>query len=132
MQSFTVNAPRTITDVLRYEVHPNYTREQESFAGHGGSEENEAHDIGTVLGKITEGGAVVPLNTAANDGSQTAYGVLLQKVVTAADAVPCLVLERGPAEVVLSGLIWPDAISDNNKATALTSLLAKGIKARAD
>jgi len=132
MQSFSVNKPRTITDVLRYEVDPNYTREQESFPGHGGSEEDEAHDIGTVVAKLDATGEVVPLNPGQSDGSQTAYGVLLSKLVTASAAQPCLVLERGPAVVVAETLIWPDGISDGNKETALTALLAKGIKARSD
>jgi hypothetical protein len=134
MQSIaSVAKPRTLSDVLRYEVHPNFTREQEMFAGHGGSEEEALEvEIGMVVGKLTTGGKIVQHAPGASDGSQNAYGIALQKFKTEAEDVPGLVLVRGPAIVVVSTVIWAEGISDNNKNTAIAALAAKGIIIRAD
>jgi hypothetical protein len=65
----------------------------------------------------------VALDPDATDGSQQAAAVSLAAALApdGADA-PFLVLERGPARLIASGLVWPDGITNEQKAAALTAL----------
>lgn len=89
----------------------------------------------TVLGQITASGKFTILNPSANDGSQNAAGILVggkngenRVNATAADTAG-LIFKRGPAQVNLADLLWPNGITAPQKATALTQLMALGIKA---
>lgn len=89
----------------------------------------EVLKAGAVLGKITASGKYVEVDPAASDGSQAAAGVLFDNVdATGAD-------KRAVALVRLSVLnaqeiVWPDAISSPNKATAIGQLAALNIVLR--
>lgn len=73
---------------------------------------------------------VVPLNPAAVDGSQTAFVVSIgERAVDASDR-PLLCLVRG-ACVDTNNLVWPEGITDAQKAAALNTLRERGIIARA-
>ena len=76
-------------------------------------------------------GKVVELDPDAVDGTQYAYGVLLE-AVTAPDGVDATGqgLVRGPAGVADTGLVWPSGITAGEKALALSQLEAKQILQR--
>lgn len=66
--------------------------------------------------------------TGANAGHASA--VLISNVdATSADAKG-VVVARGPVEVVNTGLVWPDTITDADKAAAIEALEARGIVIR--
>jgi hypothetical protein len=70
------------------------------------------------------------LDLAATDGADIAVAVLLQDADAAdADVEDALLLKRH-ATVALNKLIWPDGITDAQKANALAQLEAAGIIAQ--
>ena len=83
---------------------------------------------GTVLGKNASD-IYLPLNTAADDGTQVAAGILYSAVTTGATGSQGVIVAR-LAEVVESLLIFPDGITDEDKATALSQLRAQEIITR--
>ena len=83
---------------------------------------------GTVLGKNASD-IYLPLNTAADDGTQVAAGVLYSATTTGAAGGQGVIVTR-LAEVVESLLIFPDGISDEEKATAIDQLAAQDIITR--
>lgn len=81
---------------------------------------------GTVLGMITAEGLYVPFDPAAADGSENARCILTASVVVPASGdEPEIAYVHG--EFYDSGLIWPDAISDTDKQTAIDALEAWGV-----
>ena len=76
---------------------------------------------GTVLGKNTATNIYSPVDPAADDGSQMAAGILYSNVTTDTTGGEAVVVYR-LAEVDQGLLIWPDAITDEQKATAITEL----------
>jgi len=88
---------------------------------------------GTVLGRLSATGKYVPYDNAGSDGSETAYGVLLEEVVNAAGApadVEATVINWG-AEVRSTSLEWAAGLVDADKTAAAVDFLARGIKVRA-
>ncbi|WP_295707325.1 head decoration protein [uncultured Brevundimonas sp.] len=90
---------------------------------------NQTLPVAAVLGQITTSKQYVRLAPAATDGSQNAAGVLFDAVTTGAAPAEAVSISRD-AEVVLADLSWPAGITDNQKATAVAALAAKGVIAR--
>lgn len=86
--------------------------------------------VGMVLGKVTTGGAYVPLAPAASDGSQKSAAVALYPLAAAATGPRQITVFDMDGELRASDLEWPVGISANDKATAVAQLLALGIKLR--
>jgi hypothetical protein len=85
--------------------------------------------LGTVVGKITASGKVTILAPAAVDGSQNAYGVLIEDVdASAADKLSTVI--RREASLADSKIVYPGGITAPQKATALSQLEAVGITVR--
>lgn len=76
---------------------------------------------GTVLGKNTATGVYGPLDVTADTGLQMAAGVLWDHVTTDATGGEAVIIAR-MAEVHQGLLIWPEAITDEQKATAIEEL----------
>jgi hypothetical protein len=107
---------------LVWEVLRDYTRETVTIASGAGKLEP-----GAVLGKITTGGKYTVLTPGASNGSQNAAGILWAGVeATDADA-PGVVILRGPAIVNRHEIVWPEAATEAQIATATTALAALGI-----
>ncbi|WP_281648974.1 head decoration protein [Parendozoicomonas sp. Alg238-R29] len=81
---------------------------------------------GTVLGKNTATNVYSPVLPEADDGSQMAAGILYNNATTYATGGEAVLIARS-AEVDESLLIWPDSITDEQKATAITELAALDI-----
>ena len=76
---------------------------------------------GTVLGKDTTNTIYKPLDPDASDGTQMAAGILWDHKVTDATGGEGVLIAR-LAEVDQERLIWPDGITDEQKATAVSEL----------
>jgi hypothetical protein len=110
---------------LIWEVLRDYTRETVTLASGAGR-----LAPGTVLGRITTGGKYTVLTPGASNGSQNAAGILWGPAdATDADA-PGVVLVRGPALVNRHEIVWPEAATEGQIATATTALAALGILLR--
>ncbi len=84
---------------------------------------------GTVLGKNTATDVYRPLDVDASDGSQMAAGLLYNNTTTGATGGEAVLIARS-AEVDQSLLIWADAITDEQQATAIGELAAMDILLR--
>ncbi|EJF74309.1 hypothetical protein MCO_01925 [Bartonella sp. DB5-6] len=78
-------------------------------------------EAGTVMGKITSSEKYVPLDPAASDGSQIPAGISFA-TVDATDADQRAVITARLCTVKASELLWPDAITDEQKKAAIQSL----------
>lgn len=75
---------------------------------------------------VAEGGVEI-LDPAEDDGAQIAAGILYDDVDASAGDTPGVIQFRGPAIANAAYLVWPNGISDANKALAIASLAAAGI-----
>jgi len=111
---------KKLGDVLLIEVHPAWTKGAGTIvAGN--------HAIGTVLAKV--GGKYQPVDFTGSGAAKKAVAVLGCAVNATADAPVEVVIERG-AVVAENELVWPDAATDVQKATAIDDLAALGIVAK--
>lgn len=82
----------------------------------------------TVLGKVTATGKYVPLAPASADGSEAAAGIMFSDVDATTADQKAVALVRGPSVISPDSLVWPAGITVGEKATAISELLALGIK----
>jgi hypothetical protein len=117
--------PPSMGDILKYEVNPNYTREEVTLL------QGLPYPVGSVLGRITASGKYKLSTSGGSDGAQTATAVLLYAVdATLADATG-IVLARGPAIVSRAALAYDATVDDAAKITTkIGQLAAAGIIAR--
>ncbi len=111
-----------ISDAVKWEANPNYCRSNVTIASGSNIQLLE------VVGQVTATGKYEPLDPAAGTGVETAAGVSLLAVdASAADKVGLIL--NGDSMVDMDALIFPDAISAGDKATAITQLKAINVKA---
>jgi len=84
---------------------------------------------GAVLGRITASGLFTALNPGAADGSQNAAGILVPATNATAGNTASRALLRGPAMVNRNDIVFGGTVTAPQQATAVTALLALGIKA---
>jgi hypothetical protein len=120
-----LHQPASMGDILKYEVNPNYTREEVTLL------QGMPYLVGSVLGRITASGKYKLATSGGSDGAQTATAVLLYAVdATLADAIG-IVLARGPAIVSRAALAYDATVDDAGKITTKIGQLAvAGIIAR--
>jgi hypothetical protein len=120
-----LHQPASMGDILKYEVNPNYTREEVTLL------QGMPYPVGSVLGRITASGKYKLATSGGSDGAQTATAVLLYAVdATLADATG-IVLARGPAIVSRAALAYDATVDDGAKITTkIGQLAAAGIIAR--
>jgi hypothetical protein len=120
-----LHQPASMGDILKYEVNPNYTREEVTLL------QGMPYPVGSVLGRITASGKYKLATSGGSDGAQTATAVLLYAVdATLADAIG-IVLARGPAIVSRAALAYDATVDDAGKITTkIGQLAAAGIIAR--
>ena len=124
VEVFRAKRPRQLSEVVKYETHPDYSRESGiALAG-------EAFDLGQVLGKVTASGKLVVLDPAASDGSEKAAGVSQVVVEAGAADVVDVVYSRRATLFSASGLRWPAGITESQVATALAQLETLGLIVR--
>ena len=117
--------PPSMGDVLKYELNPNYTREEVTLL------QGTPYPVGSVLGQITANGKYTLATASGSDGAQTASAVLLYAVDATLQDATGIVILRGPAIVSRAGLAYDGSVDDAAKIAAkLTQLAAAGIIAR--
>ncbi len=76
------------------------------------------YEAGTVMGRRTGDGQAAPLDPAADDGTDEFYGVLFKAVDTTDRERPGVFVRR-LCELSDSRLIWPEGITDAQKAAVV-------------
>lgn len=110
------------------EVGTAYANEQINFTISDGASDFAEGDIFTI--EVSEGsGKLVPIDFAAVDGSQDAYGIMVSACDASAGDEEGVAIVRD-AQVVPDYLTWPDGATEAQKASALAQLKGKGIVER--
>ena len=112
-------------DLLKYEADKNYCRETMTVA------EGQNLKMGTVVGVITESdkAKIVSISPEESDGSDTAFGMLLEDVDATSGDKKALVVARD-AIVASDYMVFPDGASDDQKKAIKQALESRGIVIR--
>ena len=114
--------PPTMGDVLKYELNPNYTRENVTLLS------GTNYPVGAVLGRITASGKMKLSTAAGSDGAQNAAAVLLYATDASAADQKAVVIVRGPAIASQAALVFDASVDDAAKTAAKhAQLTALGI-----
>ena len=114
--------PPMMSDVLKYELNPNFTRESATLLA------GTAYPVGAVLGRVTASGKLKLSSAAGSDGAQNVAGVLLYATDASAADQEAVVILRGPAIVSKAALVFDASVDDATKtATKHAQLTALGI-----
>lgn len=116
--------PKDLADLLRFEAESRYSRERVTLAaGHNLT-------LGTVVATDTATGKIAPLDPSDTASLNQATGVLINDCdATSADNPDALVVVRHTV-VLRDALIWPEAITAEQKAAAIAQLRDLGILVR--
>lgn len=117
----TFTQPKDPGDLLLVEVCPGWTKEKVTLLG------GANYSFGQVLAKVS--GKYQVLDLAGTGAAKKSAAVLIEAVDATGGDQPGLVIARG-ATVDLAELVWPEGITEAQKATALDELNALGIVAR--
>ena len=114
----------TLGDLLKYEEENLYSRDQVTVVN------GQNLKLGAVIGRVSATQKVKALDPSATDGSEVAAGVVLQSIdASAAEKTNGLIVSR-QAIVADHGLIWPAAITSEEKTAAIAQLEAIGVLVR--
>lgn len=122
MPLYTKNedAPKTLSDVVIYEISPLFSRESVTLPA-----QAKPLALGTVLAHAAD--AWQPLTPGLADVDTMA--VLISPVAVSDAEQTTAMLVRGVV-VSLDGLVWDAGLTQNDKTTALGKLDAQGVVAR--
>ena len=116
--------PLNLVDLLKYEEGLHFSREQVTFAS------GQNLELGAVVGRVTATGKLKRLDPAATDGTEDVAGILLGAVdATLVERDDALLLVRH-AIVASHAVVWPAAITAEQKAAATAALETRGILIR--
>ena len=114
----------TLGDLLKYEEENLYSRDQVTVVN------GQNLKLGAVIGRVSATQKVKALDPSATDGSEIAAGVVLQSIdASAAEKTNGLIVSR-QAIVADHALIWPVAITTEEKTAAIAQLEAIGVLVR--
>lgn len=114
----------TLGDLLKYEEENLYSRNQVTVVS------GQNLKLGTVIGRVSVTQKVKALDPSATDGSEVAAGVVLQSIdASAAEKTNGLIVSR-QAIVADHALVWPVAITTEEKTAAIAQLEAIGVLVR--
>ena len=111
---------QTYSDVVYYEADQKYSKDKVLVP------DGVKIALGQVVGRVTATGEVVPFDPAAITGEEVVVGVAVTIKEDEAGASNIFIVTRH-AIVNDDGLVWPESISEVNKATAIEQLKALGI-----
>lgn len=121
---YTSTSPRTISELIAYELDPNFCRASGTFSASGAAVDLV---IGTALAVV--GGAPVLFNQDGLDGSEVLAGFCLTSVTVRDGQTANIVwIENGPARIVKNRIVWPSDIETGEITTALASLASDQFK----
>ena len=114
----------TLGDLLKYEEENLYSRDQVTVVN------GQNLKLGAVIGRVSATQKVKALDPSATDGSEIAAGVVLQSIdASSAEKTNGLIVSR-QAIVADHALIWPVAITTEEKTAAIAQLEAIGVLVR--
>jgi hypothetical protein len=114
----------TLGDLLKYEEENLYSRDQVTVVN------GQNLKLGAVIGRVSATQKVKALDPSATDGSEVAAGVVLQSIdASAAEKTNGLIVSL-QAIVADHALIWPAAITTEEKTAAIAQLEAIGVLVR--
>ena len=114
----------TLGDLLKYEEENLYSRDQVTVLS------GQNLKLGAVIGRVSATQKVKALDPSATDGSEVAAGVVLQSIdASSAEKTNGLIVSR-QAIVADHALIWPSAITTEEKTAAIAQLEAIGVLVR--
>lgn len=114
----------TLGDLLKYEEENLYSRNQVTVVS------GQNLKLGTVIGRVSATQKIKALDPSATDGSEVAAGVVLQSIdASAAEKTNGLIVSR-QAIVADHALVWPVAITTEEKTAAIAQLEAIGVLVR--
>ena len=114
----------TLGDLLKYEEENLYSRNQVTVVS------GQNLKLGAVIGRVSATQKVKALDPSATDGSEVAAGVVLQSIdASAAEKTNGLIVSR-QAIVADHALVWPVAITTEEKTAAIAQLEAIGVLVR--
>jgi len=117
----TYSESNRISDFLKWEVNPQFTRETVVLAS------GQNLKAGHVLGKITATGKYSSYDDNNVDGTETAAAVLLYDCDASGGDKDAVVLKRGPAIVASASFEWGAGVLAGEKTNAVADLAALDI-----
>ena len=114
----------TLGDLLKYEEENLYSRDQVTVVS------GQNLKLGTVIGRVSATQKVKALDPSATDGSEVAAGVVLQSIDASSAERTNGLIDSRQAIVADHALIWPSAITSEEKTAAIAQLEAIGVLVR--
>ncbi|SHL75929.1 head decoration protein [Roseibium suaedae] len=130
MPYYSMTQDKGLTSVLKWEVHPDFSRESVVLLAGAGSA--RTIKVGQLIAMLANEGKAVAWDPDAADGSEIPWGIAATDA-EAADGVDLafgLVALRRQCLCFANGIVWPEGVSDAQKAEALEVLEAQGIVTR--
>jgi hypothetical protein len=112
--------PNNLGDLLKFEAPSLYSREEITVA------QGQNLTIGTIIGQEAETDLIKALNPAATDGTQNALGALIAEVDATSGNTKAVIVTRD-AILADHAVVWPSAITLEQKAAAIKQLEARGV-----
>lgn len=116
--------PNNLGDLLKFEADNLYSRDRVTVAA------QQALQLGHVVGRVTAAGHVVALDPTATDGREQAAGVVIVPIITADTPSPDGLIVARHATVADHALVWPKAITPEQRTACIQQLRAIGVLVR--
>ena len=107
-------------DLLKFEAPNLYSREEITVA------QGQKLALGAIIGQDSETDLIKVLNPAATDGTQNALGALIAEVDATSGNTKAVIVTRD-AILADHAVIWPSAITLEQKTAAIKQLEARGV-----
>jgi hypothetical protein len=117
----SITETNNLGDLLKYEASSLYSREQITVA------KGQNLKLGTVVG-CDKDDVIKVINPTATDGTQTAIGVITSDI-NAKENTKAVIITR-IAMLADHAVVWPGNITEEQKATAIKQLEARGVVIR--
>jgi hypothetical protein len=107
-------------DLLKFEAPNLYSREEITVA------QGQKLALGAIIGQDSETDVIKALNPAATDGTQNALGALIAEVDATSGNTKAVIVTRD-AILADHAVVWPSAITLEQKTAAIKQLEARGV-----
>ena len=107
-------------DLLKFEAPNLYSREEITVA------QGQKLALGAIIGQDSETDVIKALNPAATDGTQNALGALIAAVDATSGNTKAVIVTRD-AILADHAVVWPSAITLEQKTAAIKQLEARGV-----
>lgn len=107
-------------DLLKFEAPNLYSREEITVA------QGQKLALGAIIGQDSETDLIKAFNPAATNGTQNALGALIAEVDATSGNTKAVIVTRN-AILADHAVIWPSAITLEQKTAAIKQLEARGV-----